>query len=305
MKKLYFMLGLILLLMIVGCGEEALEPAVGQGADETNQQEEENANDDNHESEEEENKEDKNEENAGSNDDEEVNEDKDNEAEQEEPEKEEVKEPQYKMNDVWYIKPIDKADPNAVLLTIDDAPDGHALEMAATLKEYNAPAIFFVNGIFMDSEEGKKVVKELYDMGFEIGNHTYSHKNLRDLSQEKQHEEIMSVSKLIEEVTGEKPKFFRAPHGANTDYARKLVKEQGMLLMNWSYGYDFMQGYMEKEALEEIMVNAPGLGKGANLLMHDREWTNAALPAILEGLKEKGYGFIDPDLIETPMDSME
>ncbi|WP_054754977.1 polysaccharide deacetylase family protein [Piscibacillus salipiscarius] len=191
------------------------------------------------------------------------------------------------MNDVGYFKPIDDANPKVVLLTIDDAPDEHAIEMAKTLKELKAPAIFFVNGHFMDTKEERKVVKQIHDMGFHIGNHTYNHQNLREVSNKQQKKEILKLNKIIEEVIGEKPKFFRAPHGANTDYAEKLVKDEGMLLMNWSYGYDFMADYMEKEALEEIMVNAPQLGKGANLLMHDREWTNAALPGILEGLKEK------------------
>ncbi|WP_277674436.1 polysaccharide deacetylase family protein [Piscibacillus halophilus] len=225
-------------------------------------------------------------------------EEEDGNEEEETVEEEEVKEPQYMLNDVGYFKPIDDANPKVVLLTIDDAPDEHALEMAKTLKEYDAPAIFFVNGHFMDTDEEKEIVKEIHDMGFHIGNHTDTHQNLTEISEEKQREEILSLNELIEDVTGEKPKFFRAPHGANTDFSKELVKEEGMLLMNWSYGYDFMADYMDKESLEDIMVNAPQLGKGANLLMHDREWTNAALPGILEGLQEKGYDFLAPDLIQ-------
>lgn len=83
-------------------------------------------------------------------------------------------------------------------------------------------------------------------MGFEIGNHTYSHKKLSDLPKEKQYEEIVSVNHLVEEITGERPKFFRAPFGINTDYSMKVAEEEGLLVMNWSFGYDWNKLISEK-----------------------------------------------------------
>ncbi|MGP4073659.1 polysaccharide deacetylase family protein [Piscibacillus sp. B03] len=293
MRNLKFFGGFLLVAwLLVACSEEGQEKIQPEENEEqVVENEEETINE-----EEPENDEETSDENET--DEEESEEKKHNEESDEVKDVEENIEPQYYLNDVWYFKPIDDADPNVVLITIDDAPDKYALEMAKTLKEYDAPAIFFVNGHFMDTEEEQEIVKEIYDMGFHIGNHTYNHKNLREVSEEQQKEEILSLNNLIEEVTGEKPKFFRAPHGANTDYAKELVKNEDMLLMNWSYGYDFQPEYTEKDALTEVMLNEPLLGKGANLLMHDREWTNAALPGILEGLQEKGYGFLDPDLIQ-------
>ena len=81
-------------------------------------------------------------------------------------------------------------------------------------------------------------------------------------------------------------------------FFKGLVEAEGMLLMHWSYGYDWEKQYSEAEALADIMVNTEFLRNGANLLMHDRAWTAQALPAIIEGLKNKGYGFIDPADIE-------
>ncbi|UFU00887.1 polysaccharide deacetylase family protein [Radiobacillus kanasensis] len=209
-------------------------------------------------------------------------------------------EPQYYVAESWSIIPLDEATNSKVaLLTIDDAPDTYAVEMAKTLKALNAPAIFFVNGHFLDTDEEKQKLKQIYDMGFVIGNHTYNHSNLNDLSEEQQKEEIVSVSNIVEEVTGKKPKFFRAPFGMNTDYSKQVVKEQGMVLMNWTYGYDWDQNYMTEDAIADIMVNAPELRDGANLLMHDREWTAAAIDNIVNGLREKGYEIVDPQLIQT------
>lgn len=208
--------------------------------------------------------------------------------------------PQYKINPKSFnIEPISDAPENVILLTIDDAPDKHALEMAKTLKELNVNAIFFVNGHFLQTPEQEAVLKEIYDMGFLIGNHTMTHQNLKTLSNEDQYKEIVELNDLVEKIIGERPKFFRAPHGVNTDYSRQLVSNEKMVLMNWSYGYDFMKDYMSKEAITDIMINTELLHKGANLLMHDRKWTNEALKDIVIGLENKGYQAADPKLIET------
>ncbi len=214
-------------------------------------------------------------------------------------ETEQQAEPAYRLNTAnWSVEPIGDAPAQTVLMTIDDAPDKRSVEMAETLKELNVPAIFFVNGHFLDSEEEKANLKKIHDMGFAIGNHTYSHTSLKTLSEEQQREEILSLGAIVEEVTGEKPVFFRAPFGENTDFSKALVEEEGMLLMNWTYGYDWEKAYTEAAPLADIMVNTPYLRNGANLLMHDREWTAAALPDIVKGLESKGYGFIDPAAIE-------
>ncbi|WP_064091104.1 polysaccharide deacetylase family protein [Rossellomorea aquimaris] len=199
----------------------------------------------------------------------------------------------------WSIEPKSDANPKVVLLTIDDAPDKHALKMAEDLKDLNAPAIFFVNGHFLNTPEEKEVLRKIHEMGFIIGNHTYSHTNLNDLSIEEQKEEIVSLNDLIESIIGERPKFFRAPFGQNTEYSKQLVKEEKMALMNWTYGYDWVPEYQNKDSITDIMINSPFLNDGANLLMHDRTWTSEGLVEIVKGIQGKGYEILDPLRIET------
>lgn len=199
----------------------------------------------------------------------------------------------------WTLKPKgEDADPQKVLMTIDDAPDTYSLEMAKTLKEKEVPAIFFVNGHFLQSEEGREQLKEIHELGFEIGNHTMTHANLREISKEDTKKEIVELNNLVEEIIGERPTYFRAPFGVNTDASKEILKNENMTWMNWTYGYDWEAEYRDAEALADIMVNTQYLTDGANLLMHDREWTNQALDMIIKGFREKDYGFIDPDQIE-------
>ncbi|EDP68386.1 polysaccharide deacetylase [Carnobacterium sp. AT7] len=208
----------------------------------------------------------------------------------------------YKINPTTsVVEPIDsETNPKVALLTFDDSPDQHAVDIAKQLKTINAPAIFFVNGMYIESDEGKDKLKQIYDMGFEIGNHTQTHPNLSTISSEEQREEILKTNELIYEVTGEKPHFFRAPHGVTTETSDAIMAEEGMVSMNWTYGYDWEADYQTSEALTDIMLTTEYLNDGANLLMHDRSWTNEAVLPIAEGLVEKGYILVDPKLIETP-----
>lgn len=208
----------------------------------------------------------------------------------------------YKINPVTsVVEPIDaETDSKVALLTFDDSPDQHAVDIAKQLKSINAPAIFFVNGMYIESDEGKDKLKQIYDMGFEIGNHTQNHPNLSTISPEKQREEILKTNELVYEVTGEKPHFFRAPNGVTTETSDAVMAEEGMVSMNWTYGYDWEADYQNSEALIDIMLNTEYLNDGANLLMHDRAWTNEAVLPIAKGLMEKGYTLVDPNLIETP-----
>ncbi|MCF6136946.1 polysaccharide deacetylase family protein [Pseudalkalibacillus berkeleyi] len=283
MKKILL---LLLVVLIAGCGPQTTDQS-------KEKKKEQSENTDTVHSEKESPEEDENDEGSGSH---------DEEKDSEEDPAAEDQTVQYTVHPAnWTLKTEMETDSEkkTVLLTIDDAPDQHALEMAKKLKDLNVPAIFFVNGHFMDTEKEKEVVKEIYDLGFEIGNHTMSHSNLSKLSEEKQRVEIVQLSEEIESVTGEAPAFFRAPFGVNTDFSKELMKEQEMIFMNWTYGYDWEKEYQTSSSIADIMVNTPLLTDGAILLMHDRTWTNEALVEIVKGLRAKGYSFVNPDQIIT------
>lgn len=214
-------------------------------------------------------------------------------------------EPQYIVNKNWMIKPIAEANDKVLLLTIDDAPNKYSIEMAEILKELDVKAIFFVNGHFIDTDEEKETLKKIYNMGFTIGNHTMTHAylwwkesgNRYELTETEQYEEIVDLSQVIEEIVGEKPKFFRAPFGQNTEYASQLVREEGMVLMNWSVGSLDWQFKDPNKVKDQVLTT---LHSGGNILLHDRKWSKEALKGIILGAREQGYQFVDPDLITFP-----
>ena len=57
-------------------------------------------------------------------------------------------------------------------------------------------AVFLVNGMYLEGEEGKQIARQIHEMGFELGNHSYYHPNMRDLSYEEQYQELKNTKSL-------------------------------------------------------------------------------------------------------------
>lgn len=212
---------------------------------------------------------------------------------------------EYAVNpDIFTIEPLDSSgDPDVVLLTFDDSPqppDSYTLAISETLQAKDANAIFFVMGQFLEDEEAQEIIRTVSEMGFEIGNHSYSHADFHTLTYEEQLEEITHTNDMVEAITGKRPRFLRAPYGLYNSDTLAICETEDMTMMNWSYGYDWEPDYMNGPALEEIMVHSEYLNSGSNLLMHDRPWTAQAIGGIIDGLRAKGYGIVDPTIIASP-----
>ncbi|MBF6978570.1 polysaccharide deacetylase family protein [Aerococcaceae bacterium zg-BR22] len=200
------------------------------------------------------------------------------------------------------IQPLnEQSSPDVLLFTFDDTPRGdnsNALQIAQTLHQKGVSAIFLVNGMYLQTEKNRQIVKQIYDLGFEIGNHTSNHPNLRDLSYKEQYEEIASTNRMVEEITGEKPRWFRPPFGKFNMDTILICNELGLQLMTWSFGYDWMEEYQDGQALTKISLDNEYIRSGANILMHDLPWTAQAVGAMVDGYRAKGYHIVDPYIIQ-------
>jgi peptidoglycan/xylan/chitin deacetylase (PgdA/CDA1 family) len=208
----------------------------------------------------------------------------------------------YKMNPKTYdIVPIDPAatDKKVVLLTFDDGPrNKEVLEsILNTLDKHNAKAIFFVNGYLV--KQKPELLKLIQDRGQTIGNHSWDHIDLKKEGKDKVDQQIGDVQKIVKEVTGSAPQFFRPPFGSGSDIVRAKVKEENMLFMTWSNGSLDWEMTTKKNDPNKVISNVmEQLRGGSNILMHELPWTSQALDAMLTQLEEKQYGFVDPGLID-------
>ena len=133
-------------------------------------------------------------------------------------------------------------------------------------------------------------VKDIYDAGHDIGNHSDTHPHMTEMSTEEQKNQIKACNEKIKEITGKEPKLFRAPYGDYNNTVVQSVKSLNMYCVQWD-----IDSLDWKDPSPSEMVNriVPNLQNGSIILMHNgAKNTPEALPMIIEAVKEEGYEFV-------------
>ena len=118
---------------------------------------------------------------------------------------------------------IDPSKP-MVAITYDDGPNPKSTpRILDTLEQYNAVATFFDLGQLVNSYPD--IVRREEAIGCEVGNHTYSHKNLNTLTDAEIQEEINNSEDAFIKALGHKTVLFRPPYGNSNITVRE----------NWNY----------------------------------------------------------------------
>lgn len=186
---------------------------------------------------------------------------------------------------------IDETDEKVMYLTFDAGfENGCTSKILDTLKKHNISATFFLVGNYIESEP--ELVKRMVEEGHIVGNHTYSHPDMSDISSEEDFtEELESLERLYEETTGEKMlKIYRPPQGRFSEANLQMAKELGYTTVFWSLAYvDWYEDQQptREEAFKKLI---PRIHPGAIVLLHSTSTTNAEiLDELICKWKELGY----------------
>lgn len=179
-----------------------------------------------------------------------------------------------------------------VVLTFDDGPHPKTTpKILKILQQRNLKAIFFVLG--MQAKKYPELVRQIYDEGHLIGNHSVAHKDLTQISENEAMNEIVNASDIIENITGERPRYFRPPYGAIDKKALRIVKQQNMKSILWTVDPKDWQSRNEVLILRRIdkqLGITSGKQKGGMILLHDiYPSTVRALDAVLDRLAGNNY----------------
>jgi cellulose synthase/poly-beta-1,6-N-acetylglucosamine synthase-like glycosyltransferase/peptidoglycan/xylan/chitin deacetylase (PgdA/CDA1 family)/spore germination protein YaaH len=186
--------------------------------------------------------------------------------------------------------------PHQVALTFDDGPDPTwTPKILQILKDKGVQATFMALGTQI--QEYPDLLERIAADGHEIGNHTYTHQNVAEESDEQIDLELNATTRLIEAVTGHSTAYFRPPYNSDGTpsqpgemKALRVARDLGYLTVTQSIDPDDW----ERPGADAIVarVKAQRAAGGSVILLHDaggdRSQTVAALPRIIDYLHARG-----------------
>ena len=216
------------------------------------------------------------------------------------------------MPSIFVIRKYGKK-PKKVVLSFDDGPDErYTPRILDILSKEHVPAVFFMIGL--NAENNIPIVKRIYNEGFEIGNHTFTHPNVAEISKQRALMELNSTRLLLESITGHSTVLFRAPYNADSEPETMqelepvaFAKENNYLTVGESIDPNDWEKGVTADTIFKRVVQQEQLG--SIILLHDaggnREETIKVLPRIIKYFKDKGYTFTTvADLVDKTRDQL-
>jgi cellulose synthase/poly-beta-1,6-N-acetylglucosamine synthase-like glycosyltransferase/peptidoglycan/xylan/chitin deacetylase (PgdA/CDA1 family) len=199
---------------------------------------------------------------------------------------------------------------NEVALSFDDGPDATwTPKILDILKAKQASGTFFMIGEAAQNNIG--VMQRVYREGHEIGNHTFTHPDISEISNASVDLELNLTERLFAAELGVQPLYFRPPYSIDqepdtNDQAAPVqrIQDLGYVIVGDKIDTDDWDEHPRKSPQEIIdsvfqqmadMKTRPWM-RGSIILLHDgggdRQATVDALPQLIDALRAHGYKIV-------------
>jgi peptidoglycan/xylan/chitin deacetylase (PgdA/CDA1 family) len=164
--------------------------------------------------------------------------------------------------------------------------------MLETLRQKDVRCTFFLTGDTLRRPEAPDLLRQTVADGHELGNHSDTHPDFTELTDEQMAVELAAVEDAALELTGRSTKpYFRPPFGSRNDRVWRVLQENGYVSIYWTYD---VRDWTEDRTAAEVYNLAVGRAcNGAIVVMHVGAWETAdMLPAIIDELRAQGYRLV-------------
>ena len=181
------------------------------------------------------------------------------------------------------------AESRFVALTFDDGPRRDTTaRLLDGLRERGASATFFLVGQRIAGSED--LLRRMRDEGHQVGNHSWSHADLKSESDWGLQQEVGRTDALLRQVLGEEDYWLRPPYGFLTARQRQLLTVPAV---KWSVD---PEDWKDKTVSRIVSSVLDQVKDGDIILMHDEFKTSVeAAFRIIDNLTAKGYTFVTVD----------
>jgi len=189
------------------------------------------------------------------------------------------------LGEVWRV-PMQRKE---IALTFDDGPyPFYTPLLVHELSRSHVVATFFIVG--RSAQEFPELVRLIVAGGNELGNHTFNHYKLTNLSAGSITHQIALDGELLEPYAGHAIALFRPPHGRYDHRVVALAHSMGYETIFWNDSPEDTKSI--SPALEVHRVIAAATPGGIVLLHNGQYKTVEALPVIIDKLRAQGYTFV-------------
>jgi probable sporulation protein (polysaccharide deacetylase family) len=155
-------------------------------------------------------------------------------------------------------------------------------KILSTLKKYNVHATFFLEGRWV--KENPELAKMIVDGGNEVGNHSYTHPDMKTLASEQVREQLIKTNQVIEATTGKKVKWFAPPSGSYRDEVIKIANSLDLSTIMWTVDTIDWQKPTQDVLVQRVLKK---VGPGAMILMHPTKPTADGLETLIKEIKKR------------------
>jgi polysaccharide deacetylase family sporulation protein PdaB len=164
----------------------------------------------------------------------------------------------------------------------------HTVPILDILDQYGVKTTFFLVEFWAD--EFPEDVLEIHKRGHELGNHSATHPNMADLSEEQIIKELKTTEEKIEGITGARTRVFRPPFGAYSNKLIETAEANGYKVIQWDVDSLDWKDISAEQIVDRVTRNVK---PGSIVLFHNNaQHVQTYLPLILEKLQSKGYSIV-------------
>jgi peptidoglycan-N-acetylmuramic acid deacetylase len=190
-------------------------------------------------------------------------------------------------------------DDKSLYLTFDNGyENGYTAPIMDVLKAKSVPACFFVTGHYVKDQP--ELLKRMTAEGHLIGNHSWTHPDMSQLSDMRIQDELDRVKREVAQLTGQKEMaYLRPPRGIFSERSLAVSRSLGYTNVFWSVAYKDWETNAQRGAQHAYDSVVPQLHPGAVILLHSVSKDNAeALGRIIDEAKRQGYTFRSLDYLQ-------
>lgn len=152
------------------------------------------------------------------------------------------------------------------------------------LKKHDVYATFFFDGSW--TKKNPELARQIFSEGHEIGNHAYSHPDLKTYSKAQTRKELKMTNDVIQETLNIEPKWFAPPSGSFKDETVEIARELNMYTILWTVDTIDWRKPNTSQMVNRVVSE---VHNGAMVLMHPTKPTAEGIDQMISQIKKKGY----------------